>query len=138
MADRVRKARYCYVVVPNRAGRGAALLEALAEEDVNLLAFSGFPARGRKAQLDFVAENMGPVRRVLAREGYRPRAVKRCFLITGEDRLGAVARHLRRLAEAKISVTASDAAVAGKNRYGMILWVKPKDYARAARALKAR
>ncbi len=35
-------------------------------------------------------------------------------------------------------VTAVDAAAAGKGRYGMILWVKPKNYARAARALGAR
>jgi hypothetical protein len=27
---------------------------------------------------------------------------------------------------------------AGQGRYGMILWVKPRDYARAARALGAR
>jgi hypothetical protein len=27
---------------------------------------------------------------------------------------------------------------AGKDRYGMILWVKPKDYAKASRALGAR
>ena len=27
---------------------------------------------------------------------------------------------------------------AGKGRYGMLLWVKPKDYAKAARILKAK
>jgi hypothetical protein len=35
-------------------------------------------------------------------------------------------------------VTAADAVTAGRGRYGMILWVKQKDYARAARALGAR
>ncbi|HEX9631063.1 MAG TPA: hypothetical protein VGA02_01265 [Gemmatimonadales bacterium] len=138
MADQVRKARYCYVVVPNRPGRGAALLAALAEARVNLVAFSGFPGGGGKAQLDFVADDLGAVRRVLQRQGLRPRAVKRCFVVTGDDRIGAVGHHLGRLAEAKISVTAADAVAAGRNRYGMILWVKPKDYARAARVLKAR
>ena len=33
---------------------------------------------------------------------------------------------------------AADAVAAGRGRYGMILWVKDKDYARAARALGAR
>jgi aryl-alcohol dehydrogenase-like predicted oxidoreductase len=31
----------------------------------------------------------------------------------------------------------ADAVSAGKGRYGMILWVKPRDYARAAKALGA-
>ena len=138
MAHQVRRARYCYVVVPNRAGRGADLLDALADEDVNLLAFSGFPARGGKAQMDFIGDDMGGVRRALKRQGLRPSAVKRCFIVTGDDRIGAVGRHLRRLAEARINVTAADAVVAGRKRYGMILWVKPKDYRRAARVLRAR
>ena len=138
MAHQVRKARYCYVVVPNRPGRGAALLAALADEGVNLLAFSGFPGGGGKAQMDFVSDDLGAVRRVLRQQGLRPRAVKRCFIVTGDDRVGAVGRHLGRLADAKINVTAADAVIAGRKRYGMILWVKPTDYARAARVLKAR
>jgi len=33
--------------------------------------------------------------------------------------------------------TAGIAVAAGKGRYGMVLWVRPKDYARAARTLRA-
>jgi predicted amino acid-binding ACT domain protein len=58
--------------------------------------------------------------------------------VQGSDRVGAVHADLRRLAEAGINVTAADAVTAGKGRYGMILWVKPRDYARAAKALRAR
>ena len=46
--------------------------------------------------------------------------------------------NLARLADARINVTAVDAVTAGAGRYGVILWVKPRDYARAARALRAR
>jgi hypothetical protein len=35
-------------------------------------------------------------------------------------------------------VVAADAVTAGKGRWGMILWVSPKNYARAARTLKAK
>ena len=45
---------------------------------------------------------------------------------------------LEKLADEKINVTAADAVAAGKGRYGMILWVRPKDYARAARVLRAK
>jgi hypothetical protein len=49
-----------------------------------------------------------------------------------------VSRELNKLARAGVNVTAVDAAAAGRGRFGMILWVKPKDYAKAAKALRAR
>jgi predicted amino acid-binding ACT domain protein len=64
--------------------------------------------------------------------------VKKGFLVQGTDRVGAVHRHLKKLAEAGINVTAADAVAAGKGRYGMLLWVKPREYARAAKVLGAR
>jgi len=59
-------------------------------------------------------------------------------LVQGEDKIGAVHRHIQRLADQKISVTAAQAVSAGKRRYGMILWVRPKSYNRAARVLRAK
>ncbi|MGQ0701899.1 MAG: hypothetical protein ACT4PM_02050 [Gemmatimonadales bacterium] len=138
MADQVRKVSYCYVKVPHRAGRGAAVLGALADAGINLRAHSGFPAGGGQAQLDFIADNPAAVKRVARRHGLRTSATKRCFLIQGDDRVGAVHRHLAKLAKAGINVTAAQGVTAGKGRYGMMLWVKPRDYARAARVLGAR
>ena len=136
--DRVRKVTYCNTTVGSRAGQGVKVLAELRKAGVNLTAFSGFPTRGGKSQLDFIAENMADVRRVAKKNGWRLSKTKKGFLIQGTDQLGAVHRHLQKLADNKISVTAADAVCAGKNRYGMILWVKPKDYARATRTLKAR
>ena len=62
---------------------------------------------------------------------------KRCFLIAGDDRVGAVADAVQKLAEAGINVTAVDAACAGGGRYGGILWVAARDVARASRLLGA-
>jgi hypothetical protein len=137
-ADRVRKLSYCTCVVPARPGRAAAALGALREAGVDLLAFTGFPVGGGRAQLDFAAASLAGVRRVARREGWRLGRPKRAFLIQGSDRTGAVHQHLVRLAEARINVTAVDAVTAGAGRYGAILWVKPRDYARASRALRAR
>ncbi len=137
MADRVKKISYCYVKVPNRPGQGANVLGQLRDEGVNLLAYSGFPARGGKSQLDFVPEDMAALKRVARKHGWKLSNIKKGFLIGGDDRLGAVQRHIGKLAAAKINVVAADAASAGKGRYGMILWVRPKDYARAARVLGA-
>jgi hypothetical protein len=138
MADRVRKVNYCYPIVPNRVGQGARILSEIADAGINLLAYSGFPIGDGRSQLDLVVEDTGPLRRVAQRNGWRLSKVKKGFLIQGTDQVGAVHRHLQKLAEAGINVTAADAVAAGQGRYGMLLWVKPRDYARAARALGAR
>ncbi len=138
MADRVRKINYCYTKVPNYAGQGEEALRALREAGVNLLAYSAFPIAGRRAQMDFIPENMSAFKKVARKHGWRLSTVKKGFLITGQERVGAVHRHLAKLSDANINVTAVDALGAGRGRYGMILWVKPKQYARAARVLGAK
>ena len=138
MAHRVRKVNYCYVTVPSRAGQGVNILGELKAAGVNLLAFSGFPTKKGKAQLDLIAINMSPIKRVAKNNGWRLSKVKKGFLAQGNDEIGAAHRHFEKLAEQKINVTAADAVAAGGGRYGMIFWVKPKDYSRAAKALRAR
>jgi len=134
----VRRIKYCYVTVPNRAGQGARVLGELKEAKVNLLAYSGFPTKGGMSQLDLVAKNIVPIKRVTRKNGWRLSKVKKGFLVQGVDRPGAVHRHIQKLADANINVTAADAVCAGQGRYGMLLWVKGKDYGRAARTLKAK
>ena len=138
MPDRVRKVTYCYPIVPNRAGQGARVLAEVTRAGILLLAYSGFPVGGGKSQLDLVVDDIGQLRRLARRNGWRLSKVKKGFLIQGTDQVGAAHRHLQKLAHAGINVTAADAVGAGKGRYGMILWVKPRDYARAAKALGAR
>ncbi len=138
MADRVRRVNYSYVKVPNRAGQGVRVLDALTRAGVDLLAFSAFPERGGKTQVDLVTDDLAGVRRVARQNSWRLSDAKRGFLIQGDDRVGAVHRQIKKLADAKVNVTAADAVAAGKGRYGMILWVKPKDIPRAAKALGAR
>jgi hypothetical protein len=138
MADQVKKVNYVYLTVPNRAGYGARVLGELREAGVNLLAYSGFPGKRGKAQLDLIPENMTSLRRFAKRNDWKISKVKKGFMIQGKDEVGAVHRHIDKLAAEKINITAADAVAAGKNRYGMILWVKPKDYNRAAKVLRAK
>jgi hypothetical protein len=105
---------------------------------VNLLAYTTFPTRAGRAQVDLIAEDLGAIRRIARRNGWRLSNARKGFLIHGDDKVGAVHRHLKKLADQRINVTAADAVSAGKGRYAMLLWVKPKDSARAATALGAR
>ena len=132
-----KRVSYVDIKVPSRAGQGVAVLEAVAEAGINLLAFTGFPDRGGRSQIDLVTDDLATLRKTAKARGWRLSPTKRGFLVQGKDRVGAVHRELRKLAKGGINVTAVDAVTAGRGRFGMILWVKPRDYAKAARALRA-
>jgi ACT domain-containing protein len=137
MAYSARKMNYCYITVNNRSGSGANILGELKAAGIDLQAFSGFPTGNGKAQMDLVADRLGGIQRLAKKKGWKLSKAKKGFLIQGSDEIGAVEKHLRKLANANINVTAADAVTAGKGRYGMILWVKRKDYNRAAKVLGA-
>lgn len=135
MADEVRRVEYFYIQVGNRPGEGARALAALRNAGINLLAFSGFP-EGRRAQLDFIPDDAAAFKQAAKRAKWKVVGPKRGFLVQGDDRVGAAAELLERLAAAKISLTALD-AVSVDGRYGAIFWVAPKDVKKAAALLNA-
>lgn len=134
MAEMIRKVDYFKIMTPNKPGEGAQVLGVLRDAGVNLLAFAGFP-RGGRAQMDFIPEDTAVFKKAAKKAGFKFSLAKKGFLIQGEDRAGAVADILTRLAQSKINVTAIDAVSSGEGRYGAILWVKPPDVKKAAQAL---
>ena len=135
MAEIVRRVEYYYVVVPDKPGSGAAVLAPLREAGVNLLAYLGFPVGRGKSQIDLVPEDPAAFKRAAQQAGLKLSRAKRAFLVEGDDRIGAVAEVTRRLTEAKVNITAACATGAGGGRYGMIVWVSPASYGKAAKAL---
>ena len=136
MAETVRIMDYYYVTVPDKPGEGARILDELRRAGVNLVAYSGFPS-GRGAQLDFIPADSAAFKAVAKQKKWKVKGPKRAFIIEGDDRIGACAAVLDRLAAAKLNVTAMDAGAAGGGRYGAILWVKPRDVKKAAAILGA-
>ena len=138
MAYETHKAQYCYVTTGNRAGAAAAVLGSLKEGGVSLAGFLGFPTKRGKAQLDLVAENLGSIKKIAKTEAWKLSKPKRCFIVQGADEVGAVEQPLSALAAANVNVIAASAVVSGNGRFGMVVWVKKKDYARAAKLLAAK
>ena len=136
MADTVRLVEYFYVMAPQKPGVGAALLTELQQAGVNLLVFSGFPS-GRGAQIDFVPEDATAFRAIARKAKWKVTGPKKALMLMVDDRPGVTAEFLQKLAAAKINVTAIQAVCAGAGRYGAILWVAPRDVAKAARTLGA-
>lgn len=136
MAESIKVAQYFKVFVPDRPGEGFKMLDMVKGAGVNLLAFSGFP-RGRKGQLDFVPEDPARFKEVAKHNKWKVQGPKSCFVVQGDDRVGAVADVLVRLVDAKINVTAVDAISAGVGRFAVLIFVKPGSVKKAAAALGA-
>lgn len=132
----IRKVDYYSMKVPNRPGAGSKLLDAMKAADVNLLAFTGFPASGG-AQVDFVPKNRSAFLRAARKARLKISARKTVFLVRGTDRVGALTGILAKLAAKRIGLTALDAVTAGGGRFGAIFWVKKKDVGRVARIIRA-
>ena len=135
MPDTIRQVDYFYMLVPHKAAEGARVLRTLKDAGVNLLAFSGFP-EGRRAQLDFIPADAAAFKSAAKANKWKVVGPKRVLLIQGDDRVGAIADFVGKLADAKISVTAID-AVCADGRYGALCWIAPRDLKKATQVLGA-
>lgn len=136
MPDSVRRVAHYAVTVPNRPGAAFGVLAALVSAGINLLACKGTP-QGRRARIEVVPDDTRRFAAAARKAGFVFEAQRTGFLIQGDDRPGALAEHLQRLAEANIDVAAIDGVTAGHGRWGAIIWVAPDVAARAGRVLRA-
>ena len=135
MPDDIRRIDYYYATIPNKPGEGLRVLGALRDAGVNLIGISAFPHGARQSQLDLIPEDGAALTKAAKAAGLKLSAKKTGFLIQGEDRRGAVADVLKRLADAGINVTSVQVFCAGSSRYGGMLWVSAPDVRKAAKAL---
>jgi hypothetical protein len=135
MPEEIRRIDYYYVSMPDKPGEGARVLTALRAAGINLIGVSAFPEGARKSQLDLIPEDSGALAQAAKSARLKLSRKKSGFLIQGEDRPGAVADLVNKLAEAKINVTSVQAFCSGGGRYGGMLWVKASDLRKAAKAL---
>jgi hypothetical protein len=137
MTDSVQTVEYYDVIVDDEAGAVQTVLAALGDNDVNLLAFLGFPAGEGRSQIDLVPEDPAALRAAAERLDLDLHGPRTAFLVQGDERVGAVAEITSTLADAGVNITAAAAVGAGSDRFGIVVWVAPDDHARAAKALGA-
>ena len=135
MPDSIKRIDYYYATVPDKPGEGARILTALEQAGINLIGFSAFPHGARKSQLDFIPSDGPAFVKAAKGAGVNLSKKKTGFLIQGEDHPGAVAEVAVRLAHSGINAVSMQVFCAGSGRYGGMLWVKPADMRKAAKAL---
>ena len=112
------------------------MLAALRDAGVNLIAFWGYKHGAGRAQLEFIPEDTATF--VAAAKKAKLRVSKSTALyIHGDDRLGAIADILAKLAGARINVAAVQAVCGGGGSYGTIVFLPEGAARKAASVLSA-
>jgi len=126
---------YYMGMIADKPGEGARVLNAFKEAGINLAAFLGYP-KARKAEIVIAVEEKAPALGPVAKKiGLALGAKQKALLVTGEDRPGALAEVLEKLAAAGINVASSHAVCGGAGRWGVLLTVAPAALKKAAKVL---
>ena len=136
MAEEIRVVEHYTASIVNNVGEGARVLGALRDAGVNLIAFWGYKHGARRAQLEFIPEDSATF--IAAAKNAKLKLKKSTALyIHGDDRPGAIADILAKLAGARINVAAVQAVCGGGGSYGTIVFLPAAAARKAATVLAA-
>jgi hypothetical protein len=136
MAYRIRRVEYFHTTVVDQPGESYKVLSALAGLGVNLLAFMAVPVGPATTQLTLFPEEPSKMASEAAKAKMILDGPHRALLVQGDDELGALAVVHEKLYRADVNVYASTGVSDGHGKYGNIIYVRPEDYNRAAKALE--
>jgi hypothetical protein len=131
----IRRVDYFYTTVKDQPGEAYKLLSELASLGVNLLAFSGVPMGPMRTQFTLFPEDALKLADAAKKAGFGLDGPTPALLVQGDDELGALADIHRKLYEANVNVYASSGVADGKGSFGYVIYVRPEEYDRAAKAL---
>ncbi len=137
MALNVSSVEYFYLRVRDSGGTAYEVLEKLAVEDVNILAFSAVPFGPDHVELTIFPDSGDAFTKLAKQLGWAATGPQHALLVQGDDRLGALADILRMLAQAGVEVYASSGVTDGNGRFGYVIYFQESDHEKAARALHA-
>ena len=135
MTETVRAVEYYYATVEDKPGEARRLLGFCSAREIGLINLTAFPVGPGRAQIDFFPQDAAKLRQAAEEARIPLVGPKKAFLIQGNDRTGALIDYHLRLAYAGVNVYAANGTSDGRGRFGFVLWVRPEDYEKAAKAL---
>ena len=136
MAFKIRKVEYFTTTVQDRPGEAYKLLSVLEDLGLNLVAFTAVPVGPDTTQLTLFPEDPSKMKGEAQKAGMALDGPHRALLVQGDDELGALAVVHERIYKTGVNVYASNAVSDGLGKYGYLIYVRPEDYERAAKALE--
>jgi len=135
MSLTVRTVEYYYTRAKDNLDNAYQLLEKLASEEVNLLAFGAVPYGSGMIELQVFPDRAAGLLKVARELGWDLTGPQHAILVQGDDSLGALADIHRHLREANVDIYASTGVTDGQGRYGYVIYVKEDDFPTATKAL---
>ncbi len=124
MALSVRTVNYFYTRIQAEPGKPYELLARLADEDVNLLAFSAVPYGPNHVELTIFPDRIDSFLKVAKELGLVLTGPQHAVLINGDDHLGTLAEVLKTLLDAGVDIYASTGVTDGQGGYGYVIYFK--------------
>lgn len=135
MANQIRRVEYFHANVVDEPGEAYKVLSALAGLGVSLVAFTAVPVGPDRTQITLFPEDPGKMRSEAQKAGMALDGPHRALLVQGDDQLGALAALHEKLYRAQVNVYVSTAIADGAGKFGHLIYVRPEDFERAAKAL---
>jgi len=135
MAVRIRRVEYFHAIVVDEPGEAYKVLSALAGLGVSLVGFTAVPVGPDRTQITLFPEDPGKMRSEAQKAGMTLDGPHRALLVQGDDELGVLASVHERLYHANVNVYVSSAIADGAGKFGHLIYVRPEDFERAAKAL---
>lgn len=135
MTVQIRRVQYYSTNVGDRVGSAYQVLRDLADNRINMLAFSCVPVGPSALQLTLFPEEPQRLEFAAGKMNLALMPPQHAFLVQGDDEIGALADVHRKLYDAHVNVYASSGVTDAGGRFGYLIYVRPEEYERAAELL---
>ncbi len=121
----IERATFFVIATEDRPGQLARFSHCMSEKEVNLAAVWSFGTGRGNAEIMAIPRDPDRFRQIARDSGWVCREGS-CFHLSGEDRAGALADTLDRIAQEGINLHAVD-AIGFEGRYSSYIWCDEKD-----------
>ena len=135
MAYTVRRIDYFYAMVSETPETGYRVLSELSQQGVNLVAVTAVPFGPTRTQLTIFPNDTAMLQHAAQAASIPLDGPHPALVVQGDDEVGALAHIHEKLRDADVAVFASTGVADGRGGFGYIIYVRPEEYERAARAL---
>lgn len=130
----ITRATYYLIATEDRPGQLARFSKAMSEHEINLAGVWCFGTGRGNAEIIAIPRDPHAFKKVAREAGWSIREGS-CFHLTGEDRAGALADTLDRIAQEGINLHAVD-AMGFEERYSAYVWCDEQDVEKLRKVLK--